>query len=246
MNKNKLKRTLRTIENDSQVLIDGTRSLYIDRDIVELVEDFRKLAVHKNTSVEIEQFGRQDSRLRGLGNGQLSQAVAVESGMGPGKLRLRSDFSSTTAQGQKPEFLWIGCSDSRVPAEDITGCEPGELIVHRNIANQVVPNDLNTLAVLQYGITVLKISHVIVCGHYNCGGAAHAMKEGSGSPLEDWLEQLRALRRSHAPGVQHRLLSGSVWTSAQLPRFKISRGFLCCATRGRKAFSFNCTPGSTI
>jgi carbonic anhydrase len=114
------------------------------------------------------------------------------------KLRLRSDFFSTTAQGQKPEFLWIGCSDSRVPAEDITGCEPGELFVHRNIANQVVPNDLNMLAVLQYGIKVLKISHVIVCGHYNCGGAAHAMKEGTGSPLEDWLEQLRALRRSHA------------------------------------------------
>ena len=114
------------------------------------------------------------------------------------KLRLRSDFFSTTAQGQKPEFLWIGCSDSRVPAEDITGCEPGELFVHRNIANQVIPNDLNTLAVLQYGITVLKVSHVIVCGHYNCGGAAHAMKEGTGSPLEDWLEQLRALRRSHA------------------------------------------------
>jgi carbonic anhydrase len=114
------------------------------------------------------------------------------------KLRLRSDFFSTTAQGQKPEFLWIGCSDSRVPAEDITGCEPGELFVHRNIANQVIPNDLNTLAVLQYGITVLKVSHVIVCGHYNCGGAAHAMKEGSGSPVEEWLEQLRALRRSHA------------------------------------------------
>jgi carbonic anhydrase len=114
------------------------------------------------------------------------------------KLRLRSDFFSTTAQGQKPEFLWIGCSDSRVPAEDITGCEPGELFVHRNIANQVVPNDLNMLAVLQYGIKVLKISHVIVCGHYNCGGAAHAMKEGSGSPVEEWLEQLRALRRSHA------------------------------------------------
>jgi carbonic anhydrase len=114
------------------------------------------------------------------------------------KLRLRADFFSTTAQGQKPEFLWIGCSDSRVPAEDITGCEPGELFVHRNIANQVIPNDLNTLAVLQYGITVLKVSHVIVCGHYNCGGAAHAMKEGSGSPVEEWLEQLRALRRSHA------------------------------------------------
>ena len=114
------------------------------------------------------------------------------------KLRFRSDFFSTTAQGQKPEFLWIGCSDSRVPAEDITGSGPGELFVHRNIANQVIPTDSNMLAVLQYGITVLKVRHVIVCGHYNCGGAAHAMKEGSGSPVEDWLEQLRVLRRSHA------------------------------------------------
>ncbi len=114
------------------------------------------------------------------------------------KLRIRSDFFSTTAQGQKPEFLWIGCSDSRVPAEDITGCGPGELFVHRNIANQVIPTDLSALAVLQYGITVLKVRHVIVCGHYNCGGAAHAMKEGSGSPVEEWLEQLRVLRRDHA------------------------------------------------
>ncbi len=114
------------------------------------------------------------------------------------KLRIRADFFSTTAQGQTPEFLWIGCSDSRVPAEDITGSGPGELFVHRNIANQVIPTDLNILAVLQYGITALKVKHVIVCGHYNCGGAAHAMKEGSGSPVEDWLEQLRALRRRHA------------------------------------------------
>jgi carbonic anhydrase len=114
------------------------------------------------------------------------------------KLRFRSDFFSTTALGQKPEFLWIGCSDSRVPAEEVTGCGPGELFVHRNIANQVIPTDLSVLSVLQYGITVLKVRHVIVCGHYNCGGAAHAMKEGSGSPVEEWLEQLRALRRSHA------------------------------------------------
>jgi carbonic anhydrase len=113
------------------------------------------------------------------------------------KLRIRSDYFSTSAQGQKPEFLWIGCSDSRVPAEDLTGCGPGELFVHRNIANQVIPTDVSALAVLQYGITVLKVRHVIVCGHYNCGGAAHAMKEGSGSPVEDWLQQLRTIRRSH-------------------------------------------------
>ena len=166
------------------------------------------------------------------------------------KLRIRSDFFSTTAQGQKPEFLWIGCSDSRVPAEDITGCGPGELFVHRNIANQVIPTDLSALAVLQYGITVLKVRHVIVCGHYNCGGAAHAMKKGSGSPVEEWLEQLRVLRRDHAAelnqitddvGRLDRMVDLStiaqIHNLAKLPS---------CSTRGRKARSFNSTPGFTI
>src|ERR1700757_5394989 len=91
------------------------------------------------------------------------------------RVKVRSDYFARSADTQSPEFLWIGCSDSRVPAEEITGTEPGELFVHRNIANMVVHTDFNMLSVLQYAVEVLKVNHVIVCGHYNCGGVKNAM-----------------------------------------------------------------------
>jgi carbonic anhydrase len=107
------------------------------------------------------------------------------------RLKIRPDFFARQAETQTPEFLWIGCSDSRVPAEDITGCGPGELFVHRNIANLVLDTDLSVLSGLQYAIEVLKVNHVIVCGHYNCGGVKSAM---SGSDLElvnSWLQPVK-------------------------------------------------------
>ena len=118
------------------------------------------------------------------------------------KLELRPDFFTKSAEGQQPEFLWIGCSDSRVPAEDITGSEPGELFVHRNIANQVQPADLNAGSVLQYAVDVLKVRHVIVCGHYLCGGMAHAMHDAAGTAVDEWLEPARQLRRRHAAELE--------------------------------------------
>jgi carbonic anhydrase len=118
------------------------------------------------------------------------------------RLELRPDFFEKTARGQTPECLWIGCSDSRVPAEEITGSGPGELFVHRNIANQIISTDLSLTSVLQYGIAVLKVRHIIVCGHYNCGGVAHSMKEGGVGPVDQWLEQLRALRLRHAAELE--------------------------------------------
>jgi carbonic anhydrase len=106
-------------------------------------------------------------------------------------------FFAKRADKQEPHFLFIGCSDSRVPAETLTGVLPGEMFVHRNIANQVVPADLNVLAVLQFAIEVLHIEQVIVCGHYECGGVKAAMGMESLGLVDNWLGNLRHVMRLH-------------------------------------------------
>lgn len=98
---------------------------------------------------------------------------------------------------QKPEILWIGCSDSRVPTDRITGTHPGEIFVHRNISNLVVHTDLNMLSVLQFAIEILKVNHVIVCGHYNCGGITAALKNKSYGLMDQWIWNIKNVYRMH-------------------------------------------------
>jgi carbonic anhydrase len=107
--------------------------------------------------------------------------------------RNNPEFFRTLARQQSPEYLWIGCSDSRVPANEIVGLLPGELFVHRNVANLVLHTDLNCLSVLQYAVDVLQVKHVIVCGHYGCGGVRAAMEDTPVGLADNWLRPIRDL-----------------------------------------------------
>jgi carbonic anhydrase len=113
------------------------------------------------------------------------------------RVRYDKDFFLRHSTVQTPEFLWIGCSDSRVPANEVTGTEPGEIFVHRNVANLVVQTDLNLLSVLQYAVDVLKVKYVIVCGHYGCGGVRASMTHKSYGIINKWLTNIRDTYRIH-------------------------------------------------
>jgi len=106
-------------------------------------------------------------------------------------------FFPSLARQQRPRYLWIGCSDSRVPANEIVGLRPGELFVHRNVANMVIHTDLNCLSVLQYAVEVLQVQHVIVCGHYGCGGVAAAHSNRTLGLIDNWLRHIQDVAQKH-------------------------------------------------
>lgn len=128
--------------------------------------------------------------------------------------RLSSDpgFFERQMGSQEPPYLWIGCADSRVPANEIVGLEPGKLFVHRNVANVVADDDLNGQAVLQYAVDYLNVHHVIVCGHYGCGGVRAALGAALTPPLESWISHIRDVRQAHREEVESLPTEEEMWS----------------------------------
>jgi carbonic anhydrase len=119
-----------------------------------------------------------------------------------GKIQNDADYFKRMKAVQTPEYLWIGCSDSRVPETEVTGTQPGQLFVHRNIANMVVHTDLNLLSVVEYAVEVLKVKHIIVCGHYGCGGVAAAITNQSFGYVDNWLRNIKEIYNNNTKELE--------------------------------------------
>ena len=128
----------------------------------------------------------------------LSRLLANNRTWASGITQREPGFFERLAGQQAPEFLWIGCSDSRVPANEIVGLLPGELFVHRNVANVVVHTDLNCLSCIEYAVDVLHVQHIIVCGHYGCGGVLAALRDQRLGLIDNWLHHIQDVREQHA------------------------------------------------
>lgn len=132
----------------------------------------------------------------------LANLLANNRNWAEGIRRNDPDYFARLSGQQSPQYLWIGCSDSRVPANQITGLPPGEVFVHRNVANIVQESDFNVLAVMQYAVDVLKVRHIIVCGHYGCGGVRAALENYRHGIIDNWLAGIRSLTRTHREELQ--------------------------------------------
>ncbi len=198
LHKPKLLKILDEMPENTTVEIDGSHSFYIDKDMLEVIEEFKLKAKQKNIELII-------GGIKSMANEELKESMKrtyeklfvnnnkwVEE-----KLKQDPEYFKDLAKGQTPQYLFIGCSDSRVPANEITGTHPGEMFVQRNIANLVVNTDVNLMSVVQYSVEVLNVKHVIVCGHYGCGGIKAAMEDTAHGLIDKWLRNIKDVYRIH-------------------------------------------------
>lgn len=198
LHKPKMSKLLASIPENSVVEIDGSNNHYLDKDILELLLEFKKAAPQKNIELiigGIKQMENEELKE----NMRKSYQRLFDNNLKWIDQRTKEDplYFEKLSQGQTPQYLFIGCSDSRVPANEITGTDAGEMFVHRNVANLVVNTDINMLSVVQYSVEVLNVKHIIVCGHYGCGGVREAMAHRSNGIIDKWLRNIKDVMRLH-------------------------------------------------
>jgi carbonic anhydrase len=207
LNKAGIAEMLDNLPENTSVEIDGTQSSYIDHDILETIENFRDTARRRNIRLYFLRPGHESQPTEvpeteptldhQRSFAEYNRLFDNNRKWVQEKLQVDPDYFKNLAMGQSPKFLFIGCSDSRVPVSEITGTAPGEVFVHRNVANLVVSTDLNLLSVLQYAVEVLKVEHVIVCGHYGCGGVKASMQDKDLGLINKWLRNIKDVIRLH-------------------------------------------------
>ncbi len=199
--KAKLEQALEAVPDGRVVYIDGSRSLFVDEDIIDAIERYRSRARTRGIAVVVGGIGRISSYTtehRRSMDDEYARLIANNREWVRQKLEEDAEFFDRSSGGQSPHFLFIGCSDSRVPAETITKTQPGDLFVHRNIANIVSLSDVNMLSVLQFSVDVLNVSHIIVCGHYRCGGVKAALSHKSFGLIDNWITPIKLVVQQHA------------------------------------------------
>jgi carbonic anhydrase len=203
LNKAGIIERLDKIKNNADVIIDATNSRYIDNDILQIIEEFVIQSTRKNINVELLGFSKAyqviNRKAVEVNHMQQDYNMLFVNNKSWVKEKLAEDenYFKKLAEGQYPKYLFIGCSDSRITANEITGTDAGELFVHRNIANLVVHTDMNLMSVLQYSVEVLKVEHVIVCGHYGCGGVKAAVDGKDHGLIDKWLRNIKDVYRLH-------------------------------------------------
>lgn len=199
LNKPKIINTLESLKPGAKVVIDGGLSKYIDVDVLEYINDFKVRSEYKGIDVEFISMNIpvsiKSQDLHTHTKDTYHKLFVNNRKWVEGKLDLNPDYFNHLAEGQSPKFLFIGCSDSRVHPNEITGTDAGEMFTHRNIANLVVHTDINLMSVLQYSVEVLKVEHVIVCGHYGCGGVRAAVDGMHHGLIDKWLRNIKDVYR---------------------------------------------------
>jgi carbonic anhydrase len=199
LHKKKVTDALNAVPPFTLLEIDGSKSKFIDEDIIDAIVEYRKAAQLHGIKVILGGIHQLDDKIELMESIDKSYERLFSNNKKWVEEKLQSDpeYFKKLTNGQKPEYLFIGCSDSRVPANEITGTDPGEMFVHRNIANLVVNTDINLLSVLQYSVEVLNVKHVIVCGHYGCGGVKAALEHEPHGLIDKWLRNIKDTYRLH-------------------------------------------------